>query len=85
VVGFFPFSDGFLQRLLISNPPIAASVKSAFSTFAPSKLVPVKTAFVKIAPFKDDPLKLARSMIELVKSAPSKLLSTRIQKEVDDG
>lgn len=38
VIGFSPFNVGFLQRFLISNMPRAASVKSAFSTSAPSKL-----------------------------------------------
>ena len=58
-----------------SNIPIAASVKSAFSTFAPSKLVPVNTVFVNIAPFNDEPLNDARSTIAFEKSAFSKLLS----------
>ena len=59
---------------------MAASVKSAFSTLAPSNDVPVRTAFLKMAPFNEDPLKLARSIIPLVKSAPSKLLSARYTK-----
>ena len=49
-----------------------ASVKSAFSTSAPSKLVPVRTVFLNIVPRKDEPPKLARSTIPFVKSAPSK-------------
>lgn len=55
VTGFSPFNVGFLQMFRTSNIPIAASVKSAFSRSAPSKLVPVKTALLKIAPRKDDP------------------------------
>ena len=38
VIGFSPFKVGFLQRFLRSKLPKAASVKSAFSTSAPSKL-----------------------------------------------
>mmetsp|Transcript_45771 Transcript_45771/g.53566 ORF Transcript_45771/g.53566 Transcript_45771/m.53566 type:complete len:225 (+) Transcript_45771:249-923(+) len=53
------------------------SEKSAFSTFAPSKLVPVKTALTNTAPRNVDPLKLARSITPLLKSAPSKLLSCK--------
>ena len=59
-------NDWFLQ----------ASVKSAFSTLAPSKLVPVRTVFVKILPFKDEPAKLARSTMPFVKSAPSNFESS---------
>jgi hypothetical protein len=80
VTGFSPFSVGFLHKLRTSKLPMYASVKSAFSTFAPSKLVPVKTALAKMVPFKLDPLKLALSTIAFVKSAPSKLLSTSYKK-----
>ena len=73
VVGFSPLSVGFLQRFLRSKLPMAASVKSAPSTSAFSKLVPVKTAFWNIAPRSEDPLKLALSTIAFEKSAPSKL------------
>jgi hypothetical protein len=75
VVGLVPDSVGFRHRLLMSKSPNAASVKSAPSTFAPSKLVAVSTAFVNTAPFKLEPEKVARSTIAFVKSAPSKLLS----------
>jgi len=72
VTGFSPFKVGFLHICLIPNEPIAASVKSAPSKSASSKVVPVKTAFVKIVPRRELPLKLARSTIAFVKSAPSK-------------
>jgi len=75
VTGFSPFNVGFLHKFCRSKVPMAASVKSAPSTSAPSKLVPVKTALTKRVPRSDEPLKLARSTIALEKSAPSKLLS----------
>ena len=73
VIGFSPFRVGFLQRFFKSKLPMAASVKSAFSTSAPAKLVPVKTAFWNTAPRKELPAKLARSTMAFEKSACSKL------------
>ena len=61
VTGFSPFKVGFLQSARMSKSPMYASVKSAPSTLAFSKLVPVNTEFVKIVPLSEDPLKLARS------------------------
>ena len=75
VAGFSPVNVGFLHNVLMSNIPSCASEKSAFSTFAFSKLVPVNTAFLNIVPFKELPLKLARSTIALLKSAPSNVES----------
>lgn len=72
VTGFSPFRVGFLQICLISNDPIAASVKSAFSKSAFSNVVPVNTALINRVPRRELPLKLARSTIAFVKSAPSK-------------
>ena len=75
VTAFSPLSVGFLHKFRKSKIPMAASVKSAPSTSASSKLVPVKTALVKIALRKLEPLKVARSTTAFVKSVPSKLLS----------
>ncbi len=54
VTGFSPFNVGFLQRLRRSKSPMYESVKSAFSTSAPTRLVPVNTAFWNIAPRNED-------------------------------